>query len=111
ATAGRELGTILGGAYVNRFNYFDRSYKVIPQIGLEDRATVGPLLDLKIKTPAGDLVPVSSFTHIETSAAPRSLNRFQQRNAVRIFGGVQPGVTKEEGLRVLEEAAMALKGP
>src|SRR5690606_29443802 len=72
ATAGRELGTILGGAYVNRFNYFDRSYKVIPQIGLEDRATVGPLLDLKIKTPAGDLVPVSSFTHIETSAAPRS---------------------------------------
>ena len=32
ATVGRELGTMLGGAYVNRFNYFDRSYKVIPQI-------------------------------------------------------------------------------
>ncbi len=111
ATAGRELGTILGGAYVNRFNYFDRSYKVIPQIGLEDRATVGPLLDLKIKTPSGLLVPVSSFTQIETSTAPRSLNRFQQRNAVRVFGGVQPGVTKEEGLRVLESAAIAAKGP
>ena len=51
AGVGRELGTLLGGAYVNRFNYFDRSYKVIPQIGDEDRATVGPLLDLKIKTP------------------------------------------------------------
>ena len=45
---------------------FDRSYKVIPQIGDEDRATVGPLLDLKIKTPSGELVPVSTFTHIET---------------------------------------------
>src|SRR5258706_139741 len=33
ATVGRELGTALGGGYVNRFNYFDRSYKVIPQIG------------------------------------------------------------------------------
>ena len=32
ATVGRELGTMLGGAYVNRFNYFDRSYKVIPQL-------------------------------------------------------------------------------
>ncbi len=111
AGVGRELGTLLGGAYVNRFNYFDRSYKVIPQIGDEDRATLGPLLDLKIKTPGGELVPVSTFTRIETSTAPRTLNRFQQRNAVRIFGGVKPGVTKEEGLRVLEDAAAAAGGP
>jgi multidrug efflux pump len=111
AGVGRELGTLLGGAYVNRFNFFDRSYKVIPQIGEKDRATVGPLLDLKIKTPSGQLVPVSAFTHIETSTAPRTLNRFQQRNAVRVFGGVKPGVTKEEGLRVLEAAAAAAGGP
>jgi multidrug efflux pump len=105
AGVGQELGVLLGGAYVNRFNYYDRSYKVIPQIGDEDRATIGPLLDLKIKGPGGQLVPVSTFTHIESSTAPRSLNRFQQRNAVRIFGGVVPGTTKEEGLQVLETAA------
>jgi multidrug efflux pump len=111
ASVGQELGTLLGGGYVNRFNFFDRSYKVIPQIGEEGRATVGPLLDLKIKTPDGRLVPVSTFTRIETSTAPRTLNRFQQRNAVRIFGGVNPGITKEEGLRVLEAAATAAAGP
>jgi multidrug efflux pump len=111
AGVGQELGTVLGGAYVNRFNYFDRSYKVIPQLGDEDRATVGPLLDLKVKTPGGQLVPVSTFTHIEASTAPRALNRFQQRNAVKIFGGVNPGVTKEDGLRLLESAATAAKGP
>jgi multidrug efflux pump len=110
AGVGRELGTMLGGAYVNRFNYFDRSYKVIPQLGDKDRATLDPLLDLKIKTPGGQLVPVSTFTHIERSTAPRTLNRFQQRNAVRIFGGLKPGFTKEEGLRVLETAAAA-SGP
>ena len=111
ASVGQELGTLLGGGYVNRFNFYDRSYKVIPQIGEEDRASVGPLLDLKIKTPGGELVPVSTFTRIETSTAPRTLNRFQQRNAVRVFGGVQPGVTKEEGLRVLEDAAAEAGGP
>jgi multidrug efflux pump len=111
ATVGRELGTLLGGGYVNRFNYFERSYKVIPQIGEEDRATIEPLLDLKIRTPGGQLVPVSSFTRIEATTAPRSLNRFQQRNAVRVFGGVQPGVTKDEGLRVLEEAALTAAPP
>jgi multidrug efflux pump len=107
ATVGQELGTLLGGAYVNRFNYFDRSYKVIPQIGDEARATLEPLLDLKIKTPDGNLVPVSTFMHVESHTGPRTLNRFQQRNSARIFGGVQPGVTKEEGLRVLETAAEA----
>ncbi|MBX3335601.1 MAG: efflux RND transporter permease subunit, partial [Nitrospira sp.] len=108
AGVGRELGTMLGGGYVNRFNYFDRSYKVIPQLGDKDRATLDPLLDLKIKTPGGQLVPVSTFTHIETSTAPRTLNRFQQRNAVRIFGGLKPGYTKEEGLRILEAAAASI---
>jgi multidrug efflux pump len=111
ATVGQELGTLLGGAYVNRFNFYDRSYKVIPQIGEKDRATVAPLLDLKIKTPGGELVPVSTFTRIESSTAPRVLNRFGQRNAVRVFGGVQAGVTKEEGLRVLETAAAGAGGP
>src|SRR6266699_2030108 len=111
ASVGRELGTALGGGYVNRFNFFDRSYKVIPQIGDADRTTVGPLLDLKIKTPSGQLVPVSTFTHIESSTAPRTLNRFQQRNAVRVFGAVNPGVTKDEGLQVLENAAASLSGP
>ncbi len=107
ASVGQELGTLLGGDYVNRFNFFDRSYKVIPQIGDDGRATLGPLLDLKIKTPSGALVPVSTFTRIEERTAPRTLNRFQQRNAVRVFGGVASGVTKEQGLRVLEDAAAA----
>ena len=110
AGVGRELGTLLGGQYVNRFNYFDRSYKVIPQIGDADRATIAPLLDLKIKTPRGEMVPVSAFTRVETEVAPRTLQRFQQRNSVRIFGGVKPGVTKEEGLRVLETAASGIQG-
>ena len=107
ASVGRELGTLLGGNYVNRFNWFDRSYKVIPQVGDEDRASPARLLDLKVRTPGGELVPVSTFARIETTTAPRTLNRFQQRNAVRVFGGVAPGITKEEGLRVLEEAARA----
>jgi len=96
---------------VNRFNYFDQSYKVIPQIGEKDRATIGPLLDLKIKTPSGALVPVSTFTRIETHAAPRTLNRFGQRNAVKVFAAVGPGVTKDEGLQVLEQAAVKVAPP
>lgn len=107
ATVGAELGNLLGGNYVNRFNHYDRSYKVIPQISAEGRRSLAALMDLKIRGSGGELVPIAAFTRIETRTAPRSLNRFQQRDAVRVFGGVAPGVTKAEGLRVLEQAAQA----
>jgi multidrug efflux pump len=111
AGVGRELGTLLGGAYVNRFNYFDRAYKVIPQIGAEGRSSVAPLLDLKVRTPSGGLVPVSTFASVKSGVAPRTLNRFQQKNSAKVFGGVAPGVTKEEGLRVVEDSASSILAP
>lgn len=109
-SVGQELGTLLGGGYVNRFSYFDRAYKVIPQIEDSARTDPGSLLDIQIKTPSGELVPISSFVTIESRNSPRSLNTFQQRNSVRIFGGVVPGNTKDAALRVLEDAARKVGG-
>ena len=105
SSVGRDLGILLGGGYVNRFSLDGRSYKVIPQVGDDARRTAEQLLQLKVRTPSGGLASVASFVRIETHTAPRTLDRFQQRNSVRIFGGVAPGVSKEEALTALEEAA------
>jgi multidrug efflux pump len=95
---------------VNRFNFFDRSYKVIPQIGDEDRATLGPLLDLKIKTPKASSSGLDLHAHrVHHRAAHAQPLPAAQRGAR--LRGVKPGVTKEEGLRVLEDAARAAGGP
>ena len=37
--AGRDLSTLLGGNYVNRFSIQGRSYKVIPQVKRSERLT------------------------------------------------------------------------
>jgi multidrug efflux pump len=108
ATVGRDLAVMLAGGHVNRFNLDGRSYKVIPQIEDAGRITPDSLLQLKVRTADGGLVSVSSFVRLETVAAPRSLNRFQQKNSVKISGGVLPGVTKEEALSALEDAARAI---
>jgi multidrug efflux pump len=108
AAVGRDLGILLGGGYVNRFNYEGRSYKVIPQVGDDARRNPEQLLQLKIRTADGGLVSVASLVRIETATAPRTLNRFQQRNSAKVFGAVAPGVSKEEALAVLEEAAKGI---
>ena len=53
AGVGRELGTLLGGAYVNRFNYYDRSYKVIPQVQQRYRLNADQLLNYYVRTASG----------------------------------------------------------
>ncbi len=110
ASIGKELGVLLGGGYVNRFNYFNRSYQVIPQLAEAERQSPTALMDLKIRGPSGDLIPVSTFASIESATAPRSLQRFQQQSSLRIFAGVLPGVTKEQGLTVLEGIAKEVLG-
>ncbi len=111
ASVGRDLAVMLSGGYVNRFNYEGRSYKVIPQVTDDSRARPEQLLNMKVRTKDGGLVSVSSFVRLETEAAPRTLNRFQQRNSMKIFGLLKPGVTKAEGLAALEATAKGMLPP
>jgi multidrug efflux pump len=104
---GSDIGAMLGGNFVNRFNIAGRSYKVIPQIKRVDRLNPSQLENIYVRGPQGQLVPLATFATIKNSTVPRSLNRFQQLNAVTISGvSVRP---LDEALRFLEaEAARIL---
>ena len=103
--AGRDLSVLMGGNYVNRFSIQGRSYKVIPQVIRSERLTPDQLSQMYIGGGGGKLVPLSTFATLETSTEPRSLNRFQQLNAVRIQGALVPGTSLDTGLKYLEDQA------
>ena len=105
---GADLSTMLGGNYVNRFSISGRSYEVIPQITRVQRLNPDQLGDIYVTGPKGKgLVPLSTFAHIQTTAEPRLLSRFQQLNSVKIQGALmpQPGVTLDAALKVMEDEA------
>ncbi|MDP2758341.1 MAG: efflux RND transporter permease subunit [Desulfurivibrionaceae bacterium] len=100
---GADLGAMVGGNFVNRFDIAGRSYKVIPQIARIDRLNPEQLQNIHITGPNGQLVPLSTVATIQNSTVPRSLNRFQQLNAVTISGvAIRP---LDEALRYLEDEA------
>ena len=111
ASVGQDMAVLLSGMYSNRFNYDGRSYKVIPQVSDSQRATADEILNMKVHTPSGGLVSISSFVKLETKAAPRTLNKFQQRNSFKVYGGARAGVTKEEALNALEAEARKIMPP
>ena len=103
AQVGADLGTLVGGNFVNRFNLDGRSYKVIPQLKRVERMNASQLENTYVKGPNGQLVPLSTFATLKKKNGPRSLNRFQQFNAVKISGvAIRP---LDEALRFLEDEA------
>ncbi|HYT65676.1 MAG TPA: efflux RND transporter permease subunit [Vicinamibacterales bacterium] len=109
--AGRDLSTILGGDYVNRFSIQGRSYKVIPQIARAERLTPEQLSQIYVTGGSGSastLVPLSTFATLRTSTEPRELKKFQQLNAVRIQGVIPPSVPLDQALQFLENEARAI---
>jgi multidrug efflux pump len=103
--AGQDLSTLLGGNYVNRFSIQGQSYKVIPQVKREDRLSADQLEHMYVKGSNNQLVPLSTFATLKTTTQPRSLNKFQQLNAVRIQGVIPPPVPLDKALKFLEDQA------
>jgi multidrug efflux pump len=99
---GQDLGAAVGGNFVNRFSISGRSYKVIPQLSRIDRLNPEQLDDIYVTGPGGTLIKLSSIAQIRDTVTPRSLNRFQQLNAVKISG---VAASLDDGLKYLETEA------
>ncbi len=100
---GSDISAMLGGNFVNRFDIDGRSYKVIPQIQRMDRLNPWQLRNIHVTGPDGTLIPLSTVADFKNTVVPRSLNRFQQLNAVSISGvAIRP---LNQALSLLEDEA------
>jgi multidrug efflux pump len=102
-TVTNDVGTLLGGGWVNRFNMAGQSYKVIPQVKRSERLSADDLANLYITGPDSGLIRLDQVASITHSTEPRTINRMQQLNAVKISG--VPGVPLGEALAFLETEA------
>jgi len=102
---GADLGSMLGGGYVNRFAIEGRAYRVVPQVTRLSRLNPDQLGDYYISTTKGELVPLSSIAKAESLVQPRELRRFQQLNAATLSFSPAPGVAQGEALAWLRTEA------
>jgi len=102
---GRNLSTLLGGQYVNRFSLQGRSYKVIPQVPDSSRLDISKLENFYLRTASGGQVPLSSLVHIENSVEPSKRTQFQQLNSLTLSGMMAPGVSLGDAMNYLEQQA------
>jgi multidrug efflux pump len=105
ASIGRNLGTLLGGGYVNRFSMEGRSYKVIPQVLRDYRLTADMLTDYYVRSASNELVPLSSLATLKQSVEPNERTQLNQLNSLTIQGVNAPGIAKGDALNILTSIA------
>jgi multidrug efflux pump len=81
---------------------------VIPQLVRSERLTPEQLQDIFVTGPNGQLVSLATIATLRDTTVPRSLNRFQQLNSIRLSGMT---AQLDEGLKVLEAAAHDILPP
>jgi len=100
-----QLSILMSNNFVNYFNKDGKAYRVIPIVGDKERINPENILDMKVRTDSGDLVPVSAFATLKTTTKPRVLGSFNQQSSFRIMAGILPHITKEQGLATIEAIA------
>jgi len=105
---GADLGSMLGGGYVNRFAIDGRAYKVTPQVSRLDRLNPEQLTSYYVSTGKGTLVQLSTIARLEQKVQPRDLRRFQQLNSATLSFLPAPGISQGQALDWLRaEAALS----
>ncbi len=100
-----DVGSLLGGGYVNYFNIQGNSYKVIPQVERSSRLNPDQLGDYYVSGGAGKLVPLSTFASVKYKVQPQSLKHFQQLNSATISAVPRQGVSLGQALDFFDAQA------
>ena len=99
------LQTNLGSAYVNDFNLFGRTWRVMVQADEQFRNRVGDIQRLEVRTAEGRMVPLSTLLTVHESVGPSVINRFNMFPSATITGAPAPGYSEGQAVDEIERIA------
>ena len=99
----QTLQVNLGSMYVNDFNRFGRTYRVVAQADAPFRSQVDDILPLKTRNAAGEMVSLGSMISIKESFGPDLVERFNGYPSADINGGPSPGHSSGEAQAAISE--------
>lgn len=96
------LAVLVGENYINRFNWFDRSYDVIAQVPQDKRRAPDDLTGYYVRAESGRMVPLATVVDVEVQPQANRLPQFNQMNSVTLSGVLLPGVTMGQAVDFLK---------
>lgn len=102
------LQIFLGSTYVNDFNMFGKTYRVIAQADAAFRHEPDDILQLRVRNTGNRMVPLGNFVNISYMQGPDRQVRYNLYPAAEILGSAAPGTSSGEALQIMEQQAEKL---
>ncbi len=99
------ISATLGTYYVNDFNKYGRTWQVQMSAEPQYRASPQDIGALFVPARDGTQVPLSALAQVRHTSGPETLDRYNNLQAVKIFGSAAGGVSSGQALAIVEEIA------
>ncbi|AYG95772.1 efflux RND transporter permease subunit [Brevundimonas naejangsanensis] len=92
----------LGSVYVNDFNRFGRTYRVMVQADAPFREQAEDIGQLKVRNGAGEMIPLSALVTITRSSGPDRVMHYNGYPSADISGSPAPGYSSGQATAAIE---------
>src|SRR4029079_18299673 len=96
------LQVYIGSAYVNDFNLFGKTFRVMVQADGPYRLGPEDVLKIRVRNSRGDTVPLGSFTTVNDIAGPYRVPRYNLYTATELDGNAAPGYSQGQAIQIME---------
>jgi len=99
------LQVYLGSSYVNDFNLFGRTFRVVAQADSADRREPSDILKIRVRNSSGETVPLGSFTTVRSISGPYRVPHYNLYPAAELDGAAAPGYSQGQAIQIMQELA------
>jgi multidrug efflux pump subunit AcrB len=100
-----SLQIYLGSAYVNDFNLFGRTFRVVAQADSQFRKQLDDVLKIRVRNKNGETVPLGAFTTARDVSGPYRVPRYNLYPAAELDGAAAPGYSQGQAIEIMEQLA------
>jgi HAE1 family hydrophobic/amphiphilic exporter-1 len=102
------LSVYMGSAYVNDFDFNNRSYRVYVQADKQFRARPQDLKQYYVRSDSGAMVPLDNLLSVSESSAPQVISHYNLFRSAEVDGSAAPGFSSGQAIDVMQQLAAKL---
>jgi HAE1 family hydrophobic/amphiphilic exporter-1 len=97
------LGVYMGSAYVNDFDFNNRSYRVFVQADKQFRSQAKDMKQYYVRSDSGAMIPLEDLATITQTTTPQVISHYNLFRSAEIDGSPGPGFSSGQAIAAMEE--------
>jgi HAE1 family hydrophobic/amphiphilic exporter-1 len=99
------LGVYMGSAYVNDFDFNNRSYRVYVQADRQFRSTAQDMKQFYVRSDSSAMIPLDNLINVTQTSTPQVISHYNLFRSAEIDGSAAPGYSSGQAIAAMDELA------